>query len=133
MAGKSKKELEFENKMLRRARRGEGLTTIVVTLIRWGGGVGIAFFFYLTIEALAGKSTESNLALKLVTDFNASDYLWKTLAAVFGIYGWNQRKLRKDTVQRLQGRNSKLETAIDPGRTSSRLTQRGDTRPEDMP
>jgi hypothetical protein len=42
-----------------------------------------------------------------------------------------QRKLRRDVVERLSSRVPFLEKQLDPGRTSSKLTDRGDTNPED--
>ena len=54
-----------------------------------------------------------------------------TVALIGTAYGIQQRKLRRDTVERLQTRNIELEKKIDQKRSSSKLTARGDTRPED--
>lgn len=57
------------------------------------------------------------------------------LCIIFGIagimYGIKQSKLRKDTIERLQGSNKALELKVDPGRSSSKLTKRGETREGD--
>jgi len=42
-------------------------------------------------------------------------------------------KLKKDAIERMAGRIKELETKMDPGRSSSRLTPRGETRSEDKP
>ena len=47
-------------------------------------------------------------------------------------YGAFQKKLRQSTIERLQGRITELETLVDSSRTSSDLTPRGETRPEDI-
>jgi hypothetical protein len=55
-----------------------------------------------------------------------------TLLAVFAIgYGKYQAKLRRDDVEQLSRYKEKYEKSVDPARSSSRLTERGDTRPED--
>ena len=46
-------------------------------------------------------------------------------------YGRYQGKLRRDDVQRLSEYKQKYESLKDPRRSSSRLTVRGETRPED--
>ncbi len=48
------------------------------------------------------------------------------------VYGLYQRHLRRETIERTQGRIRELEKAVDNKRSSSRLTVRGDTRPEDV-
>lgn len=130
---KSKAHLELENKMLRKAKRADGLTLVSLTFIRWGGAVLIAMFFYLAIEALAGKTTMGQLAVNLVSEFKVDRYAWQLATAVFGFYGWHQRNLRKITIERLQSHNQALEKRLDPDRSTSSLTAKGDTRPEDKP
>lgn len=52
-----------------------------------------------------------------------------TFGSIF--YGGLQRKLRRDHIEEASGRFKALESKIDPERTSSNLTVRGDTAPED--
>jgi hypothetical protein len=129
---KTKAQLEAELKVLRNARISEGFVHVFNNMIRWGAIVLIVRYGYLSLEALAGKSTLADVAINFLTNVNVSVTLAWT-AGVFGVlYGVKQRKLRKDTIQRLQSRIQALESQLDPKRTTSNLTSRGDTRPEDI-
>lgn len=81
------------------------------------------------VDSLSGLSTAADIQLSFLVDISV--YIaW--LAGAGGVgYGLHQRKLRRDTVERLQARITELESEVDPGRTSSGLTGRGDTNPED--
>lgn len=128
---KSKAQLEAELKVLRQSRFAEGTVQVLLSLIRWGALIFIARYGYLSIESLAGKSTLADIGINFLSDIKVSVAIaWST---GFGgvIYGLSQRKLRRDTVERLQERIQVLEAEKDPARTSSKLTKRGDTRPED--
>lgn len=131
MAGKSKAELRAELSAIRKQRRSDTVAAVLVSLIQWAGLVTIAFFAYRSIECLAGQATFADVGIEILADVNVS----KALAWVFGasgaLYGLRQRSLRKTTVERLQDRVRELETGIDPGRSSSGLTPRGNTNPED--
>ena len=124
-------ELEAENKFLKRHRNSRSVASIINNLIRWGGVVGVSYFIFLSIEALAGETTAADIGINLLADVRLSE----VFAVLFGgggvIYGIRQRSLRRSAVERLQGRVKKLEKQEDPGRTSSGLTPRGDTHPKD--
>ena len=59
------------------------------------------------------------------------------LAYVFGVggIGWAyaERKLRQRTVAHMASSKEEAEKRLDPRRTSSNLTARGTSRPEDKP
>ncbi len=126
-------ELRAENRLLRQFRTTEGIASVIRELIRWGGLVLIARYGYLTVAALAGQTTAADIGIKFLADVQIS----RVFAVLFGgsgiAYGLQQRRLRKNTIERLQGRIQEHERRIDPQRTSSRLTARGETRPEDKP
>ena len=48
------------------------------------------------------------------------------------IYGRSQSRLRKSVIEKLHPARRWQEIEQDPGRESSELTRRGDTRPEDL-
>ena len=119
------KEEYFE--YLKNYSLGANLTKITVTFIQCGTFVGITYILYLMVGELAGKQTAADITISL----------WdKALAVIFGgggvLYGHKERKLRKDTVERLQKRNIELESMIDKNRSTSGLTPLGDTDPEDL-
>jgi hypothetical protein len=137
MAKKSKAALESKNRALWKGQVADRITTIVTYLIRWGSLVLIVRYITGTISettiGLAGKTTLADIGIRFVGDLKLSE----AAAYIFGVggvgYGWKQRNLRRDSLQHLHPRAQKYEESIDPARSSSRLTPRGDTRPEDDP
>ena len=126
---KSKAQLEAEISFLRSSRNRRDIATVLNNLIRWGTVAFIAYEAQQSIVALAGHETDANVNFLGKLDVSVS------IAWMFGIggsvYGWWQRKLRKDAIERIQEQKMILEKEIDHRRTSSKLTPRGDTRPED--
>jgi len=129
---KNKSQLTAELRALRTARTYDGWVVVLQYLIRWGAIVFIARYGYFSIAALSGEVTLAEVGISFFGKVEVSVAVAWTFGLVGGIYGIRQRKLRKDTVERLQGRISELERIIDKGRSSSRITSRGNSRPEDM-
>lgn len=128
---KNRAQLEAELRQLKSTKLASGTVQVITHLIRWGA---LMFFFWCfkeTVVCLAGKNTFSDISIGLTTDFKMD----KWVAYIFGTggvgYGYLQRRLRKSTVENMHGRTKELEEKIDPKRSSSNLTSRGDTRPED--
>lgn len=112
-------------------QRAQIWASVANNVARWAGGVGIVFFAYKTVATLAGETTVADIGIKVLADVRFSEvFAWIFGASGVG-YGWRQRKLRRDTIERLSGRQQALEKGIDPKRSSSELTTRGDTNPED--
>lgn len=130
---KSKAELMAENRLLKTHGRVDAWVAILTTLTKWGGFVLIARYAYLSVAALAGKETLADIGIQFLSDVRVSEALAWLLATSGVVYGYRQRKLRRDTVERQHGRIEELERRVDPKRSSSRLTPRGETRPEDRP
>lgn len=107
------------------------ITVIFTNAIKYGSFVGVSYFLYLSVVALAGKTTMANVVLNLLTQAKIDQKVsWGvTLLAV--AYGIGQRRLRKRKVAELAGRVIMLETSIDPRRTSSHILPSGQTRRED--
>jgi hypothetical protein len=93
----------------------------------------IVRYGYLAVQALSGKQTAANIGVNVLANLSISEALAWVLAGGSIIYGQRQAKLRRDTTERMHGRNKVLEERVDPGRTSSQLTTRGQTSPEDDP
>lgn len=128
----SRATLEAELDLYKRQNTSNNVAAVLNNLIRWAGVVGCTGFVYLAISELAGQKTTADIGLELLADIKLSE----VFAYLFGgggvVYGMRQKKLRKDTVERLQDRVRRLEKAHDPNRTSSGLTPRGDTHPKDQ-
>lgn len=110
---------------------------MVVDRLAW---VLIALFAWLIVHDLAGHITVANIKLLARASFAGDDatcpgwylILASVMLGLGGIwFGRRERKLRKDTVEKLHQYQKLWEERIDPKRTSSLLTPRGDTRPED--
>jgi len=151
MTKKTRAELEAENRLLRTHSLGDNVSRVVHSLIKYGAYVLIAYYAIAQpIDSLSGKTTQADIKIDSATSLsvNRSDttpvgsrstnycLIFGAVSLVFGFagiaYGWKQAKLRKDVVERIQARNQTLEKKLDPKRSTSSLTPRGDTRPEDL-
>ena len=128
---KSKAELEAEIRFIKRSRIAEGVIQVSNNLIKYGALVWIFHEIYLMIESLSGKTTLADIGVSFLGNLKISVAVAWVSCIVGIIYGLKQKKLRKDTVERLQTRITELERELDVKRSSSNLTKRGDTRPED--
>jgi len=102
-------------------------------LIAWTGICVLGYFGKEAIVALAGHHTFADISLTLkwlVGEKKGVVFAWAN-AIGWGLYGFRQRKLRRDFIQKSTARMKQLELERDPGRTSSNLTDRGETNPED--
>jgi hypothetical protein len=131
MPSKSRAELLAENKLLRRGNIAFSISSTLNTLIRYGSYVLIAMFIYLAIASLAGQETKASIVLNFLGNLTISQWAGWLLAGGSTYVAVRERKLRKDTTEKLASRNEKLERGRDSKRSSSRLTKRGDTHPRD--
>jgi hypothetical protein len=128
---RSREQLEAELLLLRNRRLSDGWASVANNFVKWGALAGIAYFLYLCVDAVAGRETTAKLVVAVISDFKLHIALPWFLTAVAVILGLLQRHLKNGTVDRLGRRIKELEERLDPGRTSSRLTSRGGTNPED--
>ena len=127
MAKKSKQQLDYEL----RARLIDRSAVVVEAGLKYGALVVIFYFLYASVASLAGQVTLADIGLRIIGDVTISE----TVAWLFGVggvgYGLRERKLRRDTIERLTPRVRKYEEMLDPQRSSTGLPSRGTTRPED--
>lgn len=93
--------------------------------------LAIAIVASNTIATISGKTTVADLGVNVVADIRISEAVAYGLGVLGFGYGLKQRKMRKRSVREQSKRITDLETQIDPARSSSELTDTGDTRPED--
>jgi|ERR1019366_9815845 hypothetical protein len=124
---RSKQEAEY----FFRARRFDIVDTAVRLLIPWGSLVAIVFWVHSDVVALAGKQTMAHIGMSFMGDIRVSDAVAYIFGAAGAGYGIAERTLRRKNIARLAEENRTLETTVDPLRSSSNLTRRGTTRPED--
>ena len=91
----------------------------------------MAAFAYLAVKELAGETTVANVVIMYFTSEDNDYGLPWFLAAIFAAWALFEAKLRRSKTRALQGHIQKLETLIDPNRTSSGLLPTGETNPKD--
>lgn len=101
-------------------------------LITCSAIVLVIYLIGRTISDLAGKTTLADIVIQILMSGNARE--WASYAVTGGaiLWGARERRLRKSTINHLSRRLIKTEEQLDPNRTSSHLTETGDTRPEDQ-
>lgn len=98
-----------------------------------------------TIKPFAGKDTKADIDLKgnlyghvYAELFDVDAVCWTVIAIFFALasvavtYGLRQRKLRKDAIVHLHRQRLEMELSVNPNRTSSQITERSETKPEDL-
>ena len=109
------------------------VSSIFLKIIPW------AFTFLCVREAahaaIAFAGQETTALASFLVELNSNINLAEILSIVFGLggtgYGWRQKHLRGREIERLSARIKELEERDDPNRSSSGLTPRGSTNPED--
>jgi len=116
-------------------QRIQARAAVTIAAIRWVGLAVLLYFCWRSVDALAGRTTLANIGVgvKLL----GKVYISQAVAWLFGGcgvgYGLRQRALRHSAIARLSPAVREREQALDPKRTSSELTERGRTKPEDEP
>ena len=105
------------------------LFTTIRAAAKWGALVTIALFGYLSVDSLAGKSTEVTGIIGVIASLDRIAPWIVTACAL--IWGYGERVVRKRTVKNMSAQKKKLERCLDPDVTSSNLLSTGETNPED--
>lgn len=114
-----------------RLRKIEAIDGIGRIGARYGFLTVIAFLGYSSIRVLAGKTTLAEIAVRFITNIRVSAGISYAVGGGGVAYGWLQKRLRGNGIKKMAAHIKELEEQIDPGRSSSGLTERGETRPED--
>jgi alkylhydroperoxidase/carboxymuconolactone decarboxylase family protein YurZ len=123
--------IQAEKDIARSVQRWNAITQILTTGFRSACGIGIAYFVYAALAALAGKSTSAKIVMDIVANLGLPNALGCTAGAGGVAYGLRQKRLRKQNTAHLHPRIKELETLLDQNRTTSGLTATGDTHPQD--
>jgi hypothetical protein len=99
------------------------------TVIRWAGLCMLMYLFMAGLAPLAGKETVVSFALSILADFKFA--LSVALAGAATAWALVERKLRQRKTEYFQDRIRRLETQVDPRRSTSGLTREGKTNPND--
>ena len=126
---KTTAELRAENRILRQSHWTQAVALVLTKGFRAAAFVLVARYGYLSVTALAGHVTVADIGvgLSILRDTKVSTILCMTFGVLGTAYGLLERNLRKSKVERLASRIHDLERQIDPQRSTSGLTPRGDT------
>lgn len=101
--------------------------TLLQDAIKWTALVVITYVVTDSMKALAGKTTVTNVSVNVGTDL-LGGLTWAgvlkhglpivTIMVLMG-WGWQERRLRRQTLIRLQNRIRSLERILDPDRSSA--------------
>lgn len=97
--------------------------TITVGFLCWGGASAV--------ENLAGKTTFANFVFDLLSKPFSAASVMMVAALVATLWGMAERAHRLKKVASMETQIRRLETLVDPTRTSSSLTSTGQTNPKD--
>lgn len=109
----------------------EELYRTLRTAIRFGCGSVIAYLASQAAIAMAGQTTSVVVHAGLSFFADLRFVLSFALAGAAGTWAIFERGLRQRVTEPLHGRIRELEAAIDPHRSSSKLTSKGKTNPMD--
>jgi hypothetical protein len=99
-----------------------------VKAVAWGFAAYVGFG---ALREFAGQDTSVAISLILNALVDFKFVISITLAGAACAWAVAERALRHRKVEQMEGRLKMLETKIDPGRSSSGLTSRGETNPRD--
>lgn len=142
---KSATQRGVEARYLAYAKISGHIASVLITLFKYGflaaGIVATAFYSHKCVECLAGLETNADISISffskttlkamLAGDSGLRNTIFFTFGVFGTIYGIAQKWFRRKDIARLKTRDPARERRIDPRRSSSLLTERGETRPED--
>jgi hypothetical protein len=121
------KELNHDIRRLKIDRTAE----IVRYLIKYGSYALSTYFLSVSARSFAGETTLANFAVNLVGTMNVNEWGGWLIAGLCGA-GWiRQRRVHHNYIQQYAPATKAKEMALHPGRSSSGLSERGDTHPGD--
>ena len=105
--------------------------TLATHVITWAGIVSVVYLISSAVSDLAGRTTLADIALQVLLAGNVREVGSYAIAGGGITYGLWERRLRKSEIRHLGEQKKLLESVLDPNRSSSQLTETGETRPED--
>ena len=96
--------------------------------ITWGGTVTVVYLIGRMVSALAGQTTLADIAVQFLMAGNLREFASYGIAGGGIVYGLRERRLRKSVIRHLSKRKVTLERHLDPNRSSSQLTETGETK-----
>lgn len=129
---RTREQLIAEVDRLRQGYIGQEIGSTIRTAVMAGCVGFVAWCGKEVVASLAGMDTNAHIVVNVLSRLEVAAALSLGVGAAGVMYGLAQRKLRRDTVQRLQSRIQVFERRADPARSSSLLMPDGTTNPEDL-
>jgi len=130
MPGTDERELELKYRL--RIKRIEMFGAVLNSVAKWGALLGCVYFASDTLKGIVGTTTYADVGIRFLGSLRISQSIGIAITSFSIFVALRERKLRHDKTEYLQGRIKKLEEVLDMNRSSSRITPRGTTRPEDQ-
>ena len=109
MATPSQKPTRTESDYQLSYKKIDSVTTVIRDIVKWGGIGFVVYCGYLSVAALAGRSTGANIFVKILGDAKVSNGLIALLIGGGWVYGIGQQYLRRRNIQRLVSAKNALE------------------------
>jgi hypothetical protein len=104
---------------------------VFTALIKYGAAVLIVYFCADAFKSLSGKITLTEIAVKVFGSVAVNQWIAYIFGGGCGVWAVCERRLRRRKIAELAARPIELERIIDPGRSSSMITEEGKTKPGD--
>ena len=101
------------------------------TAVRAGAWSFVAYCFYLAVKSVAGQNTNVQAVVDAVLHLGMNQWVAYAVAALCGVGYIHERRLRQKANRDQGNYIRELESKIDPGRSTSRLTETGRPTKED--
>ena len=88
--------------------------------------VAACYFLYLSVDAIAGKTTTANVIANVVADWGLDKIIPYLVGGSGVAYGVYERRLRTRTIKTLRDQAGRYEALAEPNRTGSGLLPGGD-------
>ena len=99
----------------------------------WVAAIWIAGHYIVqVITVLSGHQTDASFVVNILLNLQADRWIAYIVGGGGVAYGWNERRLKRQSIDRLSRHTEELEKRLDPKRTSSKLLRDGTTRREDI-
>jgi hypothetical protein len=121
------KEAEF----VLRYKKLEIVADAVHLIFPWGSLVAIFWLLHLMVDQLAGRVTMAQLGMSFMGSIRVPDAVLLVFGGSAGGWAFRERNLRRKKIAEMSDHIQHLESLVDSNRTTSGLTRRGTTRPED--
>ena len=100
-------------------------------LVKYGSYIWLGYWAYLSVEALAGKLTLTDIAISYFTSAENDHGAPWWVALVSLVWALYERRFRLRKTESMSDYIKELEKRLDPKRTSSNLLPTGETNPKD--